>query len=322
MKASQYQDMLVERTSTLASEFAIPESVISNSYLDTPPASVVPSHDRDWKGDDLVRFKINEIIANSEKGSSKFKEDFFKDFQTWKEDPSTFLQKIRMRLSKFQQYVIQEYRRKLMAILTENNPGRIRHETLKYLEIVISECMEQIFLRPIILDITEIVESDTDKITKHITENIYHMRNQPQSYFNIRPKVQGKYTVALSRLRKLNNRSLPMEKLNCLVDCAHAVHGEKPNIHMTGDDLLSVVIWLIIRASKISSKDSAVVTQRDLVLMTELGDPQVATNGEHGYCLTVFTTAIQWISKYHPTRFERRRLAAKYAQQIGFASKW
>ena len=57
------------------------------------------------------------------------------------------------------------------------------------------------------------------------------------------------YDTAVIEIQRMRDEVLPMDKLNCLVACAHAVHNEKAGCEITGDDLMSIVIWILIRGN-------------------------------------------------------------------------
>jgi len=286
--------------------------------------SVYQPHFKDtmcWAGEDEVREEIERILVDVNQETGKFKQHFFEDFAGWKSDSATFLTEIRKSLSKLQKYVVQEYHTKLSEILQTHNPKRPTYDVSKRLDFLIEQCIERIFLNPIMSEINEIVEKDTDQITDHIKYNVFFLRKKSQSFFNIRKKVQSKvnYDTAVIEIQRMRDEVLPMDKLNCLVACAHAVHNEKIGCEITGDDLMSIVIWILIRASvKFSDDGQPVITQKDLVIMTELGDPNLVVNGEHGYCLTVFTGAIQWICNYKPETEEKKKRTVELLDQLGF----
>jgi len=62
---------------------------------------------------------------------------------------------------------------------------------------------------------------------------------------------------------------------------------------ITGDDILPIVIYVIVQASR----NSLALKPSDLMLLEGLLDPKLQS-GESGYYLAVFHAAIQWIQDF------------------------
>ena len=73
---------------------------------------------------------------------------------------------------------------------------------------------------------------------------------------------------------------------------------------------LAAIIW--------STDFTPILTEKDIVLMAQLGDPHLVLHGEHGYCLTVFTGAMKYILQYKPEDEEKKKRAAELLDQLGF----
>ena len=184
---------------------------------------------------------------------------------------------------------------------------------------LIESAIEQTILQAKIKEIYKICLDKTQSETQILSLKIDKLRHRPQQYFGIKKELESttNWNRAVYELSLLRDCTLPSEKINTLVNCAHAIYlshskeqreKEKVSINgglnngrngikhnreeyfITGDDFLPIVIYVIVQASK----TKPCITDADLRFMEGLVDP-AANRSEPGYYLAVFHAALQWI---------------------------
>ncbi|ETO20382.1 vacuolar sorting protein 9 domain-containing protein, partial [Reticulomyxa filosa] len=167
----------------------------------------------------------------------------------------------------------------------------------------------------------EICEEMTKDETRVLKAKIVKLIKENQSFFGIKTSFQNNdnWRSAVYELSLFKHCLLPSEKITALVNTARAIYqahedalkekeaatgvARKDDSFITGDDLLPVpffflflcyiLFYIVIYVIVNSSKNEPILTDRDLMLLEALVDPELQRS-EPGYYLTVFHAATQW----------------------------
>eukprot|EP00494_Astrolonche_serrata_P029938 UN30205 len=244
------QNLVAEQTSTTKKS--------STSRRKSRPPFLVNSSTfskkKKWSGESDVMKYLENLLVSGDTDEGKFKVNFHNCWEKChkKKEVSEMLKDIRHQLDQLKNYIIQEHHSHLFSLLKKKNSKQHHYEINRKLELCAEACIERVLLNPIVADINEILTPSYQQGIQTVKYNNVFLRNNEQEDFSIRPKVQSskKWCEAIVQIQQLRKEALPMEKLNSLVACAEAIHNEgSKGSDITGDDFMSIIIFVITRAS-------------------------------------------------------------------------
>jgi len=208
------------------------------------------------------------------------------------------VKELRKYLDQFKHKIFEEYRMEFWAKIDLTDPG-VRKRTLSVIESVIeSTCM------PHHIDEVDKVLRAKYKSPKNLIQGLNLLYQKPQEFFGIdkRLRSKGEWLNAVLELEKLPKKMLPSAKVKCLLSTTRYIHQEAKQHHkeqITGDDLLPIVIYVMVKASWKSRK--LIFTEADQKFIEILISPE-ALQGECGYYLCVFSAGSEFIRNYDSQR--------------------
>jgi len=204
------------------------------------------------------------------------------------------VKELRKYLDQFKHKIFEEYRMEFWAKIDLTDPG-VRKRTLCVIESVVeSTCV------PHHIDEVDKVLRAQYKSPKNLIQGLNILSRKPQEFFGIdkRLRSKGEWLNAVLELEKLPKKMLPSAKVECLLSTTRFIHQEAKQYHkeqITGDDLLPIVIYVMVKASCKSRK--LIFTEADQKFIEILTNPE-ALQGECGYYLCVFSAGSEFIRNY------------------------
>jgi len=204
------------------------------------------------------------------------------------------VKELRKYLDQFKYKIFEEYRMEFWAKIDLTDPG-VRKRTLCVIESVVeSTCV------PHHIDEVEKVLDARYKSPKNLIKALNVLWQKPQEFFGIDKRLRSKrkWLNAVLELEKFPKKMLPSAKLECLLSTTRYIHQEAKKYHkeqITGDDLLPIVIYVMVKASW--TKRRLIFTEADQKFIEILTSPE-ALQGECGYYLCVFSAGSEFIRNY------------------------
>jgi len=211
------------------------------------------------------------------------------------------VKELRMYLDQFKYKIFAEYRMEFWAKIDLSDPT-VHQRTLCVIERVVERtCM------PHHIDKIHKVLRSKYKSPKNLISKVDILCKKPQGFFGIdkRLRSKGEWLNAVLELQKYPNKMLPSSKMECLLRTTRYIHQEAKQYkkEITGDDILPIVIYVIVKASERSQK--LIFTEADQKFIEILISPE-ALQGKCGYYLCVFSAGSEYIRNYHSQRNEEK----------------
>jgi len=212
------------------------------------------------------------------------------------------VKELRIYLNQFKYKIFEEYRMELWAKIDLSDPN-VRKRILWIIERVVeSTCI------PHHIERIDKVLRARYKIHKNLILKLDLLCEKPQEFFGIVKRLRSKegWLSAVRELEKFPKKMLPSEKMECLLSTTKYIHQEAKDKYrgaITGDDLLPIVIYVMVKASKKSQK--LIFSEADRKFIEILISPE-ALQGECGYYLCVFSASSEFIRNYDSQRKEER----------------
>jgi len=224
------------------------------------------------------------------------------------------VKKLRKYLNQFKSKILEEYRPELSAKIDLTNS-----EVHKYIRKVIESVIESACL-PSHLEVIYKVLSEEHKSPDIFIPKIRLLSEKPQEFFGINKKLRSKdkWLNAVTELVNFPKKVLPSAKMQCLLKTAAHIHQEAKRNYkkeITGDDLLPIVIFVLVKASWRYKK--IIITHVDQQFIDILINPDTL-QGERGYYLCVFSAALEFIRTYDKKKIEERFNTIKRLKDFGF----
>jgi len=224
------------------------------------------------------------------------------------------IKELRIYLDQFKYKILDEYRKELWAKIDQKN-----HDENKYILWVIESVIENTCV-PSHLDEIHKLLNKKRKTAPDIMIKLSLLNRKPQEFFGIDKKMKSKnrWVNAVLELTDFTNKVLPSAKMQCLLNTAKHIHQEANGYYrgdITGDDILPVVIYVIVKASWNVKK--IIISEADEDFIDILCNAE-ALHGERGYYLCVFKAALEFIRKYDRKKIEERFNRIRRLKDMGF----
>jgi len=212
------------------------------------------------------------------------------------------LKELRIYLNQFKYKIFEEYRMELWAKIDLTDPN-VRKRTLW----IIERAVESTCIPHHIEGIDKVLRARY-KIHKNLIPKLDLLCKKPQELFGIEKRLRSKdgWLSAVRELEKFPKKMLPSGKMECLLSTTKYIHQEAKDNNrgaITGDDLLPIVIYVMVKASEKSQK--LIFTEADRKFIEILISPE-ALQGECGYYLCVFSAGSEFIRNYDSQRKEEK----------------
>ncbi|ETO26643.1 vacuolar sorting protein 9 domain-containing protein [Reticulomyxa filosa] len=268
-----------------------------------------------------VKADILSEVTTEGRSRRKFLQDFQKYFKN-----DNIISAVREFMNQLKNFARQRRKEKYLKNLmkcvnsdgSENDSKENKEELANKVDTLFNELLElaieETVLQPKIDELTRICENQTGTETEKLQLKVMRLTKYPQSFFGIKTELESaeNWGTAVYELSLVKGCVLPSEKIRAIVNTVKAVHisfereqtekakqrkvideKKSEDIYITGDDILPIVIYVIIQASR----QSLAIKPSDLMLIEGLVDPKLQI-GESGYYLAVFHAAIQWIQDF------------------------
>jgi len=273
---------------------------------------VPPLKDEEYKHEngEEIREYVEQILLREKSKSFELKQKIcnfaLTDLKKVKE--------LRTYLDQFKYKILDEYRKDLQAMIDTNNP-----KDHKYILLVIESVIENTCV-PSHLDGIYKLLNENRKTTPNLMPKLSLLNKKPQEFFGIDKKMKSKnrWVNAVLELSDFPKKVLPSEKMQCLVNTAKHIHQEAKGYYredITGDDLLPIVIYIMVKASWNNKK--IIISEADEDFIDILYNAE-ALQGERGYYLCVFKAALEFIRKYDRKKIEERFNRIRRLKDMGF----
>jgi len=224
------------------------------------------------------------------------------------------VKELRTYLDQFKYKIADEYRKELQAMIDTNNP-----KDHKYVLWVIESVIEKTCV-PSHLDGIYKLLNENRKTTTNLMPKLSLLNKKPQEFFGIDKKMKSKnrWVNAVLELSDFPKKVLPSEKMQCLVNTGKHIHQEAKGYYredITGDDLLAIVTYIMVKASWNNKK--IIISEADEDFIDILYNAE-ALQGERGYYLCTFKAALEFIRKYDGKKIEERFNRIRRLKDMGF----
>jgi len=274
--------------------------------------AVPPLKDEEYKHEngEKIREYVEQILLCEKSKSFELKQKIcnfaLTDLKKVKE--------LRSYLDQFKYKILDEYRNDLCAMIDTNNPT-----DHKYILWVIESVIENTCV-PSHLDGIYKLLNENRKTTLNLMPKLSLLNRKPQEFFGIDKKMKSKnrWVNAVLELSDFPKKVLPSAKMQCLVNTAKHIHQEAKGYYkgdITGDDLLPIVIYIMVKASWNHKK--IIISEADEDFIDILYNAE-ALQGERGYYLCVFEAALEFIRKYDRKKIEERFNRIRRLKDMGF----
>jgi len=226
----------------------------------------------------------------------------------------TKVKELRSYLDQFKYKILDEYRKELWAKIDQKNP-----DENQYILRVIESVIENTCIPSHLDDIQKLLNKKRKTVPDLMTK-LSLLNRKPQEFFGINKKMKSKkkWVNAVLELTDFTNKVLPSAKMQCLLNTAKHIHEEAEGYCrevMTGDDILPIVIYVIVKASWNVKK--IVISEADEDFIDILCNAE-ALHGERGYYLCVFKAALEFIRIYDRKKIEERFNRIRRLKAMGF----
>jgi hypothetical protein len=260
--------------------------------------------------EDEIRAYIEQVLLSKNTKAFKRKESFSNFSLT----ELKRVKQLRKYLNAFKYEIFDECSPKLSTKMDIKDPI-----VLKSIFWVIDSVIENTCLPPHYDEIQKVL-SQEHKTSDKLIEKIRILSKKPQEFFGINKKLKSteNWVNAVAELTKFPKKVLPLAMLQCLLDTTRYIHEEARRNHskaITGDDLLPIVIFVLVKASR--KNKSIIITEVDLHFINILINPE-ALQGEQGYYLCVYTAALEFIQNYDRKKIEERFNGIRRLREYGF----
>jgi len=224
------------------------------------------------------------------------------------------VKELRSYLDQFKYKISDEYRKDLYAMIDIKNP-----KDHKYILSVIESVIENTCV-PSHLDGIYKLLNENRKTTPNLMPKLSLLNRKPQEFFGIDKKMKSKnrWVNAVLELSDFPKKVLPSAKMQCLVNTAKHIHQEAKGYYrgdITGDDLLPIVIYIMVKASW--NNKNIIISEADEAFIDILYNAE-ALQGERGYYLCTFKAALEFIRKYDRKKIEERFNRIRRLKDMGF----
>jgi len=224
------------------------------------------------------------------------------------------VKELRGYLDKFKYKILEDNREKLLSVMDKKDPDANKN-VLNVIESVIENACVPTHIDEIYKLLNEESKASDDLISK-----IRLLIEKQQEFFGIDKKLESKndWSNAVVELVNFPKKVLPSAKMQCLLNTARHIHHEaKQNYkkEITGDDLLPIVIFVLVKAS--AKKGKIIITAADEKFVQILINPE-ALQGERGYYLCVFSAALEFVRNYDRKKIEERFNTIRRLKDFGF----
>jgi len=146
------------------------------------------------------------------------------------------------------------------------------------------------------------------KCAEDLQTKIILLFKKPQKFFGVEKMSwsKDKWINAVAELLKFPEKILPSEKLKCLQDTVMQIHQKAKRVcreQITTDDLLSIVIFVLVKASHEAQR--AIITAADVLFVKSLIDAE-ALNDERVYYLCVISVTLEFVRNYDSHKIEQK----------------
>jgi len=216
-------------------------------------------------------------------------------------------------LHQFKYKIFEEYRMEFWAKIDLTGPNVQKH-ILRVIERVI----ESTCLSHHIDEINKVLRAKYKNLNNP-NQKLSLLCKKQQEFFGIAEKLRSKdeWLNAVVELEKFPKKMLPSAKMQCLLSTTRYIHQEAKQYckeEISGDDLLPIVIYVMVKASEKSRK--LIFSEADQKFIEILISPE-ALQGECGYCLCVFSAGSEFIRNYDSKRKEEKLNNIKKLRILG-----
>jgi len=224
------------------------------------------------------------------------------------------VKELRGYLDKFKYKILEDNREKLLSNMDKKDP-----DANKTILNVIESVIENACIPTHIDDIYKLLNEES-KTSDYLISKVRLLIEKQQEFFGIDKKLESKndWSNAVVELVNFPKKVLPSAKMQCLLNTARHIHHEaKQNYkkEITGDDLLPIVIFVLVKAS--DKRGKIIITAADERFVQELINPE-ALQGERGYYLCVFSAALEFVRNYDRKKIEERFNTIRRLKDFGF----
>jgi len=227
------------------------------------------------------------------------------------------VKELRKYLDQFKYKIFEDKREKLLDLMEKSDS-----EANKFVLYVIESVIENACV-PVHID--EIYKWLNEKVNVKASDDVFKkvqlLNDKKQDFFGIDKNLDSKndWSNAVLELVNFPKKVLPSEKMQCLLNTARHIHHEAKQTcdkkEITGDDLLPIVIFVLVKASEKNKK--IIISAADELFVQILINPE-ALQGERGYYLCVFSAALEFVRNYDRKKIEERFNTIRRLRDFGF----
>jgi len=258
-----------------------------------------------------IREALEKVLLKKDTEIFKLKEKICNNFVPNKVEKLTDLRRY---LDTFKYKIFEDHGRKWFELIP-------RHEDKSALIMNCIESMvESTCLSVHVKEIMSILNEDTKGMNKPVDIKIRLLYEKPQEFFGIPLACRSKndWSAAVAELGTFPRAVLPSAKMDVLLGTARCIHEEaKKSLkrEITGDDLLPIAIYVLVKASQRLNK--IVISPAEERFVSTLFNPE-AQQAQSGYYFCVFSAALQFIRNYDPQKIEERFKTISRLKAFGF----
>lgn len=236
---------------------------------------------------------IDNIILGST-AEGKTITEFCKNFNVLLKNPLTLAPNVRQFLDGMKDYILQNRKEELSKlIVASNNP--LDSDLSR---TITEKGLEKAILIPLYSRIFNCVAMQTKEADEIIKQKLKFLKGKPQKNFGINPENESTtdWSNALFELNNLERCQIPADKIACLLETARVIYstvnfnrlrrGDSPG-YLSADEFLPIFIYVVVHCDIQNMETTSEI-------LWSLSDPE-QLNGEGGYYLTTFSSALHYI---------------------------
>lgn len=259
----------------------------------------------------LIRGELEKILLKKDTEIFKLKEKICNNFVPNKVEK---LKDLRKYLDTFKYKIFEDYGKTWFDLIPKNE------DKSWMIMNVIESLVESTCLSVHVKDIMSILNEDTKGMNKPTDIKIRLLYEKPQEFFGVPMACRSKndWSAAVAALVTFPRAVLPSAKMQVLLATARCIHDEAKGSlkrEITGDDLLPIAIYVLVKASQ--KLNTIVISPAEERYVDTLFNPE-AQQAQSGYYFCVFSAALQFIRNYDPQKIEERFKTISRLKAFGF----